>query len=118
DVLATSQACFGHRLMMDCVLPGGVVVDLSSEGIGRVGRLVGRVAVTRTDIARVYDSMPSLQDRTVTTGIVSPALARQYAAGGFVGRASGRAFDARKAFVYEHYATAPFDVVTRSTGDV
>ena len=47
--------------------------------------------------------MPSLQDRTVTTGIVSPELVRQYAAGGFVGRASGRAFDARKNFAYAPY---------------
>ena len=36
DVLATSQVCFGHRLMMDCVVPGGVAADLSSDGIGRV----------------------------------------------------------------------------------
>jgi len=118
DVLATSLACFGHRLMMDRIVPGGVTADLSVEGIGRVRGLLGRLATTRTEIARVYDSMPSLQDRTVTTGIVSSALARQYAAGGFVGRASGRGFDARKAFAYAPYDAAPFDIVTRSAGDV
>jgi Ni,Fe-hydrogenase III large subunit len=118
DVLATSQACFGHRLMMDCVVPGGVAADLSAEGIGRVRGLLGRLATARLEIQRVYDSMPSLQDRTVTTGIVSPALARQYAAGGFVGRAAGRAFDARKVFSYGPYDTVEFDLKTRSTGDV
>jgi Ni,Fe-hydrogenase III large subunit len=118
DVLATSQACFGHRLMMDCIVPGGVAADLSSDGIGRVRGLLGRLAVTRTEIQRVYDSMPSLQDRTVTTGIVSPALVRQYAAGGFVGRASGRAFDARKTFAYAPYDGADFNLRTRTAGDV
>jgi Ni,Fe-hydrogenase III large subunit len=118
DVLATSQACFGHRLMMDRIVPGGVTAELSAEGIGRVRGLLGRMAAARVEIMRVYDSMPSLQDRTVTTGIVSPALARQYAAGGFVGRASGRAFDARKAFPYGPYDTVEFDLKTRSTGDV
>src|SRR6516225_5311840 len=70
DVLATSQACFGHRLMMDRIVPGGVTADLSAEGIGRVRGLLGRMAAARVEIMRVYDSMPSLQDRTVTTGIV------------------------------------------------
>ena len=91
DVLAVADACFGHRLMMDCVVPGGVPptcrpkVSAASAACWRGSRQ------TRAEILRVYDSLPSLQDRTVTTGIVSPELVRQYAAGGFVGRASGRA---------------------------
>jgi NADH:ubiquinone oxidoreductase subunit D len=80
--------------------------------------LLGRFEQTRAEIQRVYDALPSLQDRTVTTGIVSPELVRQYAAGGFVGRASGRAFDARKAFPYAPYDQVAFDLKTRTTGDV
>jgi Ni,Fe-hydrogenase III large subunit len=118
DVLATAQACFGHRLMMDRIVPGGVTDDLSAEGIGMVRNLVGRLESTRAEIRRVYDSMPSLQDRTVTTGIVRPELARQYAAGGFVGRATGRAFDARKTFAYAPYGMLDFALKTRTTGDV
>jgi Ni,Fe-hydrogenase III large subunit len=118
EVLATSQACFAHRLMMDRIVPGGVASDLTSDGIGRVRGLLGRLEARRAEIARVYDSMPSLQDRTVTTGIVTPALVRQYAAGGFVGRAAGRAFDARKAFAYAPYDAVSFNQRTRSTGDV
>jgi len=97
---------------------GWPVTPRNSVGIGRVRGLLGRLATARLEIQRVYDSMPSLQDRTVTTGIVSPALARQYAAGGFVGRAAGRAFDARKVFSYGPYDTVEFDLKTRSTGDV
>jgi len=118
DVLATSRACFGHRLMMDRIVPGGAAADLSSDGIGRIRGLLGRLATTRGEIQRVYDSMPSLQDRTVTTGIVSPALVRQYAAGGFVGRAAGRTFDARRTFAYAPYDSADFDVRTRNASDV
>src|SRR5262249_4684604 len=97
---------------------GGVAADLSSEGIGRIRGLLGRLTATRGEIQRVYDSMPSLQDRTVTTGIVSAALVSQYAAGGFVGRAAGRAFDARTDFVYPPYDRSWSDVVTRSASDV
>jgi Ni,Fe-hydrogenase III large subunit len=118
DVLAVAQACFGHRLMMDCIAPGGVSVDLAADGVGRIRSLLTRFEETRAEILRVYDSLPSLQDRTVTTGIVSPELARQYAAGGFVGRASGRAVDVRRSFAYAPYDGVDFRLVTRTAGDV
>src|SRR5262249_47731601 len=117
-VLAVAQACFGHRLMMDCIVPGGVSVDLTAEGIGRIRGLLVRFEQTRAEILRVYDSLPSLQDRTLTTRIVSPQLVRQYAAGGFVGRASGRAVDMRKGFAYAPYDGVDFRLVTRTAGDV
>jgi Ni,Fe-hydrogenase III large subunit len=118
DLLAVANACFGHRLMMDCIVPGGVTADLTPEGIGRIRGLLSRFEETRAEILRVYDSMPSLQDRTVSTGIVSPELVRQYAAGGFVGRASGRAFDARKSFASAPYDRIDFDLKVRTGGDV
>ena len=118
DVLAVANACFGHRLMMDCVVPGGVAADLTPEGVGRIRSLMQRFEDTRAEVLRVYDSMPSLQDRTVTTGFVAPELVRQYAAGGFVGRASGRAFDARKDFAYAPYDRVDFDLKVRQAGDV
>jgi Ni,Fe-hydrogenase III large subunit len=118
DVLATTQACFGHRLMMDRIVPGGVAIDLPLDGFGALRGLLRRLEATRVEIGRVYDSMPSLQDRTVTTGIAAPALVRQYAAGGFVGRAAGRAFDARKIFAYAPYDTLDVVLKTRTTSDV
>ncbi len=118
DLLAVVQTCFGHRLMMDCVVPGGVSVDLTAEGAGRIRNLLARFEQTRAEILRVYDSLPSLQDRTVTTGIVAPELVRQYAAGGFVGRASGRAVDMRKSFAYAPYDGVDFRLPTRTAGDV
>ena len=30
-VLRCAAACFGHRLMMDCIVPGGVAVDLAED---------------------------------------------------------------------------------------
>src|SRR4029453_8449588 len=91
--------------------------DVCSSDL-RIRGLLTRFEETRAEILRVYDSLPSLQDRTVTTGVVSPELVRQYAAGGFVGRASGRAFDARKAFAYAPYDELEFDLKVRTTGDV
>jgi len=57
-------------------------------------------------LVELYDNTASLQDRTVDTGVLKPTLARQYAAGGYVGRASGRSFDARRTLGYPPYDRA------------
>ena len=66
----------------------------------------------------LYDDTASLQDRTVGTGIVHGDLVRQFGTGGYVGRASGRAFDARKTPGYPPYDRVDFDVPVLNEGDV
>jgi Ni,Fe-hydrogenase III large subunit len=117
-VLRASDACFGHRLMMDRVVPGGVSCDLPPDGERRLRELVAQVRKDFPDLIEVYENTASLKDRTVGTGILTPALARQYAAGGFVGRASGRDFDARRTPGYAPYEALHFEVPVVHAGDV
>ncbi len=70
------------------------------------------------ELIEIYDNTASLQDRTVATGYLAPTLARAFGAGGYVGRASGRAFDARKAFPYPPYDALKFEAPVRDDGDV
>jgi Ni,Fe-hydrogenase III large subunit len=116
--LRAADAAFGHRLMMDRVIPGGVAVDLAPDGAKEIGALLDEIRPRFPRLVELYDNTASLQDRTVTTGLLKPALARQFAAGGYVGRASGRAFDARRAFAYAPYDELKFDVPVREDGDV
>jgi Ni,Fe-hydrogenase III large subunit len=69
-------------------------------------------------LIELYDSTTSLQDRTVGTGILSAALAHRFGAGGFVGRASGRGFDARRLPGYAPYDELRFEVPVLQQGDV
>jgi Ni,Fe-hydrogenase III large subunit/Ni,Fe-hydrogenase III component G len=117
-VLRAAQMCFGHRLMRDCVVPGGTSVDLDEKGIATLRALLRDVRQQFPEIVATYDNTASLQDRTVATGVLTPALARQYGAGGYVGRASGRAFDARRAFAYPPYNQLDFGVPILEEGDV
>jgi Ni,Fe-hydrogenase III large subunit len=118
DVLQTAGELFGHRLMMDRVVPGGVAVDLDEAGGRRLLALAAEIRPRLAELAAVYDRTPSLRDRTVTTGIVGEALVRQWAAGGFVGRASGRDFDTRRDLPYPPYDRLRLEVPTRAAGDV
>jgi Ni,Fe-hydrogenase III large subunit/Ni,Fe-hydrogenase III component G len=116
--LRAAEACFGHRLMMDVIVPGGVARDVATEGIAEVKALLDEVRRVFPRLIELYDNTASLQDRTVTTGIVTPELARRFGAGGYVGRASGRDFDARHAFVYAPYDRLSFEVPVLDAGDV
>jgi Ni,Fe-hydrogenase III large subunit len=116
--LRAAQACFGHRLMMDAIVPGGVSRDIAPEGIEQVKTLLAEVRRIFPRLIELYDNTASLQDRTVTTGIVTPELAQQFGAGGYVGRASGRAFDARRVLAYAPYDKLSFEVPVLDAGDV
>jgi len=116
--LRAAEACFGHRLMMDRIVPGGLTQDLNRGGLARLGALLEFVERRFPELIEIYDNTASLQDRTVATGYLAPTLARAFGAGGYVGRASGRAFDARKAILYPPYDELKFEVPVRDDGDV
>jgi Ni,Fe-hydrogenase III large subunit/Ni,Fe-hydrogenase III component G len=117
--LRAAQACFGHRLMMDRIVPGGLTQDLNSGGLARLGSLLEFVQRRRfPELIEIDDNTASLQDRTVATGYLAPTLARAFGAGGYIGRASGRPFDARKAIAYPPYDALEFEVPVRDDGDV
>ena len=118
QVLRAAEAAFGHRLMMDRIIPGGVAVDLDPTGAAAIMALIRLVRERLPLLVEVYDDTASLQDRMVGTGVVGRELVERFGAGGFVGRASGRAFDARKAFAYPPYDRLNFQVPTRDEGDV
>jgi Ni,Fe-hydrogenase III large subunit len=104
--------------MMDRIVPGGVTADLDKDGIRAVRALLHTIDRQFPELIELYDNTTSLQDRTVATGVLSSRLAAQYAAGGFVGRASGGTRDMRKAPGYAPYDSLSFEVPTRQEGDV
>jgi Ni,Fe-hydrogenase III large subunit len=116
--LRAANACFGHRLMMDAIVPGGLARDVAQDRLGEVPTLIDEVRKVFPALIELYDNTASLQDRTVTTGILKPALAREFGAGGHVGRASGRNFDSRRDFRYPPYDTLRFEVPVFDAGDV
>jgi Ni,Fe-hydrogenase III large subunit len=118
QVLRAAAACFGHRLMMDRVVPGGVAADIDSDGASLIRALLRDIRLQFPRLVELYDNTASLQDRTAATGIVIAELARQFGASGYVGRASGRHFDARKAPGYAPYDRLEFMVPLLTAGDV
>ena len=117
-VLRVADSAFGHRLMMDCVVPGGVTTDIAADKATLIRNLLRDIRVRFPRLVELYDNTTSLQDRTAETGILRAELAQQFGAGGYVGRASGRNFDARKTPGYAPYDQLEFAVPVLTSGDV
>jgi Ni,Fe-hydrogenase III large subunit len=100
------------------VVAGGVTKDLDAVGVVAISEAIAEARRKFPALVKLYDNTASLQDRTVGTGMLRAELAAQFAAGGFVGRASGRSFDARRDLAYAPYDRLSFDVPLRTEGDV
>jgi len=116
-VLAATDRAFGHRMMMDRIVPGGVE-DAGPGAARSLLSMLDEIEKPFAEVVRVYDATPSIQDRSCGTGILDNALAKRWAAGGVIGRASGRDFDTRRDCPYAPYGEAAFEVPVLTNGDV
>ena len=92
-LLRAIGAAFGHRLMMDCVVPGGLAIEITSDGCSGIRTALNGLDAGLAALRRRWDKLLARLDGL---GTVAPAAVAAWAAGGVVGRASGRAFDVRR----------------------
>jgi Ni,Fe-hydrogenase III large subunit len=94
-VLRAAGTAFGHRLLLDRVVPGGVAADLARDGPGALHEALGAVAAALPELDGVGENHGGLRDRLAGRLVTPPALVARLGAGGPVGRAAGRGLDAR-----------------------
>ncbi|HEY9530040.1 MAG TPA: NADH-quinone oxidoreductase subunit C [Burkholderiales bacterium] len=95
DLLRTNRRLFGHRYLMDRVVPGGVAADLDKGGVDTILREVARLEEELVALRAIYYDHPGLQDRCINCGRLSAQQAGQLGVVGLAARASGHAIDAR-----------------------
>jgi Ni,Fe-hydrogenase III large subunit len=113
-----SREAFGHRFMMDAVLPGGVTADLPMSQRDAIRRQCDAVEQDVRRLRHIYDEHAGLQDRFMTTGRVSPELAVRLGLTGMAGRASGQALDLRCDHGWQPYRRLRTRIATQAGGDV
>lgn len=118
DWLRLAKDVFGHRLMMDCVVPGGVASDVDRAAAERLLRQCEQIEREVRALRVIYDEHAGLQDRFISTGRVTPALAAQLGLTGLAGRASGQARDLRCDQPWPPYDTLDVRMATHRNGDV
>ncbi len=118
QVLRNNAALFGHRYLMDKIVPGGVNVNFNAES-KRIIEAECAMLVREVNILRgIYDEHAGLQDRFIGTGTVTPKLADQLGLCGLAGRASAQAWDARVQFACAPYDKLDVQMATYRNGDV
>ncbi|MBL8480741.1 MAG: NADH-quinone oxidoreductase subunit C [Rhodocyclaceae bacterium] len=116
--LRVSAAVFGHRFMMDAVLPGGVARDLEPRHAAQMIEQCHAIEREVHILRRIYDDHSGLQDRFITTGRVKTDLARQLGLVGFAARASGIAADLRCDHPHAPYDALKVTMARHANGDV
>ncbi|RII28854.1 MAG: hypothetical protein CXR31_02995 [Geobacter sp.] len=117
-LLRLNRRLFGHRYLMDRVVPGGVAVDLTPEGTEAILAELDWLTDEFERLITIYDLNPSLEDRVRTTGILSADLARDLGTVGFVARASGQPLDCRVQTPFPPYDRFPPSMTVLNSCDV
>jgi Ni,Fe-hydrogenase III large subunit/NADH:ubiquinone oxidoreductase subunit C len=116
--LRLSHQVFGHRFMMDRIIPGGVGVDVDQAAVTLMREQIGALRPEVQNLIAIAEDNASVEDRLEGTGYLAPALARELGTLGYVGRASAFAFDLRSAAPYAPYDQLQIDVPVYRYGDV
>jgi Ni,Fe-hydrogenase III large subunit/Ni,Fe-hydrogenase III component G len=118
DWLRLSAKLFGHRYLFDCIVPGGVAVDIDDAGTAELAAEADRIEAEVHELKAIYDEHATLQDRFANTGICKPDLAARLGLTGLAGRASAQAWDARAQFPQAPYDQLDVNMATQRRGDV
>ncbi|RPI46814.1 MAG: Ni,Fe-hydrogenase III large subunit [Betaproteobacteria bacterium] len=118
SLLRANADLFGHRYLMDLIVPGGVCRDLPADGPRRLFELCSDLEREVVVLRGIYDEHAGVQDRFMGAGRVAPALAEALGLTGLAGRASAIACDLRV-----DHPCAPYDgldvrMATHAAGDV
>jgi Ni,Fe-hydrogenase III large subunit/Ni,Fe-hydrogenase III component G len=104
DWVRLNARLFGHRFMMDRIVPGGVSIDIDDDGKRAIAAQCDLLENELRALKDIYDDHAGLQDRFLTTGRITPQLADTLGVIGLAGRASGQPWDLRC-----NHPCAPYD---------
>jgi NADH-quinone oxidoreductase subunit D len=117
NILDLQELLGGARMHPNYLRVGGCNGDVPDGFLARLDALLEKFPKRMKDLRGLLQANPIFQDRTIG---VAPLSARDAVRWGVTGpslRASGVAYDVRKAFPYSGYDTYAFDVPTRTDGD-
>jgi Ni,Fe-hydrogenase III large subunit len=118
DVLRTNHKLFGHRYLMDRVIPGGVACDLDRAGMDAIERECKSIEREVRLLKDIYDDHSGLQDRFLTCGRLTPSTAGKLGIIGLAGRASDQIWDLRTQARPAPYDALEVRMKTHKNGDV
>ncbi len=116
--LQTHDRLFGHRYLMDAVIPGGVAYDLDAAACRSLDAECASILETTRRLQDIVDDHAGLQERFLETGRIDEARVRALGGLGLAARASGIACDLRVNTPLPPYDRLQTRIAVRPQGDV
>jgi NADH-quinone oxidoreductase subunit D len=117
DILDLIELSGGARMHPNYLRIGGLNGDIPDGFLAKLDALIEKYPKRMHELRSLLQNNPILRDRMIDIGIVSAEDAVAWGLTGPSLRASGIAYDVRKAFPYSGYDTYEFDVPVREDGD-
>ncbi|MBI5179261.1 MAG: NADH-quinone oxidoreductase subunit C [Nitrospinae bacterium] len=116
-MLRMNKTLFGHRLLMDAIVPGGVSVDLAEGAKEDIALEIHGVIAEFKRLMEIYDDNASLKDRLYGSGVFPQSAAFDLGVVGIAARASGQGLDARLQNPFPPYDTVVPKMHVLHSGD-
>jgi Ni,Fe-hydrogenase III large subunit len=118
DWLRLNDRVFGHRYLMDRIMPGGVARDMAADCIEAVAEQCEHIEAEVRVMQRICEDQSGLQDRFAGAGKLPANVAMHFSVCGLVARASGLSIDARVDHPFAPYHEVQAQLVCDNRGDV
>ena len=118
NVLRMNAKLFGHRYLMDRIVPGGAGCDLDRAGADAIREECRELEREVRLMKDIYDDHSGLQDRFLTCGRLTPSTAEKLGVIGLAGRASDQIWDLRAQARPAPYDALEVRMKTHKNGDV
>ncbi|RKU04445.1 Ni,Fe-hydrogenase III large subunit [Burkholderia sp. Nafp2/4-1b] len=116
--IRTNGGIFGHRYLMDRIVPGGLAVDIDPEDAAVLTEQCERIARDVHVMRKIYEDQSGLQDRFLGTGRLNADVVAHFGVRGMAARASGQTFDVRANLRPAPYRDLAVEVASDARGDV
>ena len=117
EIMKIFEYVSGQRMMTSYFRIGGLALEPPPNWLDRVRRLIDSLPAHVDEYEGLLTNNRIWLGRTQGVGIMSAADAIAMAASGPLLRASGVAYDIRKAFPYSSYDEFDFEIQTQTAGD-
>jgi NADH-quinone oxidoreductase subunit D len=117
-ILDIFELVSGQRMMTTYIRPGGLWRDVPPEFADTVRKVLEVMPQRIKEYESLLTKNPLFIDRTRGIGVISGEDCVRYGLSGPIIRASGIAYDVRKARPYSTYAQYDFDIPTQTGGDI
>lgn len=109
---------FGHRLLMDCIVPGGVKYDINIDNVQLLRIQTRNIAEEMLELYDTYENHTPIRERVIDSGTIKSSDAVNLGLLGYAGRSAEHDTDARRDAAYAPYDLYPPQVMVCRGGDV